>query len=87
MAAGSCVKRSILLVEDEAIIALAEKSGLEARGFSVRHVMSGEEAVRVALGPDAPELVLMDLDLGRGIDGTAAPGTGWPYGGRAQFSV
>lgn len=72
MAAGDGVKRSILLVEDEAIIALAEKAGLEARGFLVRHVMSGEEAVRVALGAEAPELALMDIDLGRGIDGTEA---------------
>lgn len=72
MGASGDVKRSILLVEDEAIIALAGKAGLEARGFTVRHVLCGEEAVRVALGPDAPELVLMDIDLGRGIDGTEA---------------
>lgn len=72
MGAGGDDKRSILLVEDEAIIALAQKAGLEARGFRVRHVLNGEEAVRVALGPEAPELVLMDIDLGRGIDGTEA---------------
>lgn len=72
MGAGGGVRRSLLLVEDEAIIALAEKAGLEARGFSVRHVLCGEEAVRVALGKDAPELVLMDIDLGRGIDGPEA---------------
>lgn len=72
MGAGVGVKRSILLVEDEAIIALAEKAGLEARGFAVRHVLSGEAAARVALGPDAPDLVLMDIDLGAGIDGTEA---------------
>lgn len=72
MGASGDVKRSILLVEDEAIIALTGKAGLEARGFTVRHVLCGEEAVRVALGPDAPELVLMDIDLGAGIDGTEA---------------
>lgn len=72
MGAGGGDKRSILLVEDEAIIALAEKAGLEARGFSVRQALNGEAAVREALSPDAPDLVLMDIDLGAGIDGTEA---------------
>lgn len=61
---------SILLVEDDAIIALGEKVELEAAGYRVMHVPSGEAAVKaiqsVQVGID---LVLMDIDLGKGMDG------------------
>jgi len=64
--------RTILLVEDEAIIALAERRGLESRGYSVITVSCGEEAVRTAgVRPDI-DLVLIDINLGDGIDGTQA---------------
>lgn len=62
----------ILLVEDEAIIALNEKMVLEKHGHDVVIVYSGEDAVeRVGEDPDLT-LVLMDIDLGAGIDGTEA---------------
>lgn len=64
---------TILLVEDEALIAMAEKLQLERSGYSVHHVMTGEAAVAAALSSDARyDLVLMDIDLGAGIDGTQA---------------
>ncbi len=63
----------ILLVEDEALIALAERHQLAAAGYDVDHVLTGEAAVTRALDPDSrPDLVLMDIDLGPGIDGTQA---------------
>ena len=65
-------ERSILLVEDEAIIALTEATALRGFGYSVRVVHSGEEAVRVALGNARVDLILMDIDLGRGISGPDA---------------
>ncbi|MDA3900289.1 MAG: PAS domain S-box protein [Spirochaetes bacterium] len=65
--------KKILLVEDEALIAMQEKEQLEGCGYSVHHVFNGEDAVRVALDPDSNfDLVLMDIDLGSGLDGTHA---------------
>jgi CheY-like chemotaxis protein len=64
--------RNILLVEDEAIIALSEKKQLEKYGYAVKTVTSGQAAVRaVRTGADI-DLILMDINLGQGIDGTEA---------------
>ncbi len=63
----------LLLVEDDALIAMNEKMQLQKIGYSVDHVLTGEAAVTVALNSDSrPDLVLMDIDLGKGIDGTQA---------------
>jgi PAS domain S-box-containing protein len=60
----------ILLVEDERIVALSTQRLLSQYGYSVTTASSGEEALaRVASG-DAFDIVLMDIDLGEGIDGT-----------------
>lgn len=65
--------KNILLVEDEYLIAQAEKLGLQAEGYSVTHVGRGEDAVSAALAPDADfDIVLMDVNLGAGIDGPEA---------------
>lgn len=65
--------KNILLVEDEYLIAMAEKVSLQAEGYAVTHVGRGEDAVRAALAPDADfDLVLMDVNLGSGIDGPEA---------------
>lgn len=63
----------ILLVEDDALIAMLQKKQLEQKGYAVDHVFNGEKAVEAALRPDAPyKVILMDIDLGKGIDGTEA---------------
>src|SRR6056297_1400719 len=63
----------ILLVEDESIIALSEKMQLESYGYSVDFVSNGEEAINSILNDnDKYDLILMDIDLGTGIDGTQA---------------
>ena len=64
--------RRILLVEDEAIIALAEKMVLERRGYEVLLAHSGEDAIRTFEESQPVDLVLMDIDLGSGMDGTVA---------------
>jgi len=64
--------KTILLVEDEAIIAMAEAKMLEKNGYRTVLAHSGEEGVRVFLENGAIDLVLMDIDLGPGIDGTQA---------------
>jgi len=65
--------KTILLVEDEAIIAMMEKNELEKYGYHVHYVTSGERAVQTILENEYPvDLILMDIDLGPGIDGTEA---------------
>jgi PAS domain S-box-containing protein len=67
------MKKRLLLVEDEAILAMAERQELEQIGYSVHHVTSGEKAVESALGLTSEyDLILMDINLGPGIDGTQA---------------
>ena len=63
----------ILLVEDDRIIAAAELKLLKKLGYSVTVAASGKEAVDIInANPSDTDLILMDIDLGRGMDGTAA---------------
>jgi len=63
------MSRKILLVEAEALVALNTKQILESRGYPVVVVSSGEEAMEV-VGLDMDiALVLLDMELGQGIDG------------------
>jgi|GEM_PF-1656416 PAS domain S-box-containing protein len=65
--------RTILLVEDEALIALEETRQLQQAGYRVVHSFTGEKAIEIVEGnPGGIDLVLMDIDLGKGIDGTEA---------------
>src|SRR6056297_893240 len=64
---------TILLVEDNAIIALRERQTLEGNGYAVKTVHTGEKAVAFAVDTANPVgLILMDIDLGAGIDGIEA---------------
>jgi two-component system, sensor histidine kinase PdtaS len=64
----------ILLVEDEVIIAMDTAARLEQYNYSVHYVHSGSGAIeRIERGKREGhpyDLVLMDIDLGDGIDGT-----------------
>ncbi len=64
--------KTILLVEDNVIVALAEKATLEENGYAVMTAHAGEAAVAAARSTPGIDLVLMDIDLGRGMDGTEA---------------
>jgi PAS domain S-box-containing protein len=63
---------SILLVEDDFLTALAEKISLESCGYRVLPASSGQEAVDLFRSDPGIDLVLMDIDLGPGIDGIEA---------------
>jgi PAS domain S-box-containing protein len=63
---------TILLVEDEAIIALSEKMLLEEYGYRVITANTGLDAVKTAQKKPGIDLILMDINLGDGIDGTEA---------------
>ncbi|PJZ45183.1 PAS domain S-box protein [Leptospira brenneri] len=67
----SVADKSILLVEDEAILAMFEKQQLEQGGYNVTHVNNGENAIQLIIQAEKPfDLILMDIDLGQGLDGT-----------------
>ena len=67
------ITNNILLVEDNAIIALDQKNQLKKRGYNVIHALKGENAVElVKTTTQNIDLILMDIDLGKGIDGTQA---------------
>ena len=63
-------EKTILLVEDEVIIAMSEKMKLEDHGFRVMTARTGEQAVTLFSTNPGIDLVLMDIDLGKGMDGT-----------------
>ncbi len=62
----------VQIVEDERIVALDLRSGLEQLGFEVVGIAANEpEAVRLA-SSTSPDLVLMDIHLDQGSDGIDA---------------
>ncbi len=66
-------KNKLLLVEDEALIAMNEANDLGKEGYDVIIAYSGQDAIdEIKKDPGAIHLVLMDIDLGPGMDGTAA---------------
>ena len=65
-------RKTILLVEDEAIIAMTEKMTLDRFGYDVIIAGSGEAAVEIVEKNPDIDLILMDIDLGAGMDGTEA---------------
>lgn len=70
--AESNSRKTILLVEDEAIIAMSEARLLEKHEYEVITVYNAEEAIETARETRV-DLILMDIDLGYGkMDGTEA---------------
>jgi len=64
-------QKTILLVEDEAILSLIKKLQLEKEGYAVISVHTGEMALEIFSSRHLQiDLILMDIDLGEGIDGT-----------------
>ena len=65
-------RAQILVVEDEAVVAMDIQSKLEDLGYSViALIRSGEEAVRTA-DEMHPDLILMDISLQGDMDGISA---------------
>lgn len=64
--------RTILLVEDNAVTSLITEKIIKKYGYGVFTAYSGEQGVELALSDESIDLVLMDIDLGDGIDGTEA---------------
>ncbi|HPF07425.1 MAG TPA: PAS domain S-box protein [Spirochaetota bacterium] len=66
--------KTILLVEDEPVILLIQSSILKKNGFNVISAISGKKAIELVRGEENIDLVLMDIDLGKGMDGTETAG-------------
>jgi PAS domain S-box-containing protein len=65
------IRKSILLVEDEAVIAMTTARALEQE-YDVMTVLKGEDAIEVIRNGKKIDLILMDVNLGQGMDGTEA---------------
>lgn len=65
-------KKTILLVDDDALIAVDEAEVLVKHGFDAITCCSGEDSLRLFRAHPGISLVLMDIDLGRGMDGRQA---------------
>ncbi len=66
------MKIKVLIVEDEPIVAMMYKMGLEKKDFKVSGIFpSGEEAVK-AVEEDQPDFIIMDIKLSGIIDGIEA---------------
>jgi len=62
-------KVKILVVEDEAVVAEDLKQTLIGMGYDVPAVVYSGERVLDAMEEERPDLILMDISLGRGADG------------------
>ena len=65
-------KKTLLLVEDEFLVAMAQQQELEEYGYAVVHANTGENAIELSKENTEIKLILMDIDLGKGIDGIEA---------------
>ncbi|OQA77176.1 MAG: putative transcriptional regulatory protein pdtaR [bacterium ADurb.Bin243] len=65
--------KTLLLVEDDSVVSMVESMQLNAEGYTVIQSRCGEDAIAImASGKEPIDLILMDIDLGSGIDGTEA---------------
>jgi PAS domain S-box-containing protein len=69
---GARKQKTILLIEDEAILAKVEAKTIRQFGYRVIVADSGRKAVRLAAENRDISLILVDVDPGKGIDGTEA---------------
>ncbi len=65
-------KRRLLLVEDDFLIRMDCALTLEGFGYDVLCAETGEEAVGLAASEPRIDLILMDIDLGKGLSGPEA---------------
>ncbi len=64
--------KRILVVDDDPLIRLSLTKELENKGYRVITAISGENSIEITGRDKNIDLILMDLDLGSGIDGPLA---------------
>jgi len=67
-------QKTILLVEDDYATAKLTSEVIKRSGYNVITADSGEKAFEIAVSDEKTDLILMDIDLGSGIDGAEAAG-------------
>ncbi len=65
-------KLRVLIVEDELFVAMHLESVLEEIGYEISAVLPTGESALDEFARLQPDIVLMDINLGRGIDGITA---------------
>jgi len=68
-AAGPSVSRTVLVVEDEADVRNIVRRQLESLGHTVLVAEAATEALLLLRGPAAPDVLVTDVVLGKGLDG------------------
>lgn len=64
--------KKILIVEDEPLLAMTQQKTLERIGYISEVARTGEHAIEKCSNGCEADLILMDINLGPGIDGTEA---------------
>jgi len=65
------MNQKVLIVDDEMILNMTSKKLLAANGYAPEAVTSGEQCLDKLEGGYTPDIILMDIDLGKGkMDGT-----------------
>ncbi len=65
-------KKKIVIVEDNNVIASSQAKYLNDHGFDAVMLSTGEECIELVRSGGKIDLILMDIDLGEGIDGILA---------------
>jgi PAS domain S-box-containing protein len=65
-------QKTVLLVEDDALIGRMLKQTIESYGYKVNHVYKAAKAIEAVDETPGIDLILMDINLGEGMDGTEA---------------
>jgi K+-sensing histidine kinase KdpD len=60
---------SVLIIDDELSICMGVGGLLEMDGFKVDYVLSAQEGLEFLNAGEVPDIVLLDVNLGQGIDG------------------
>ena len=64
--------KTILVVEDEALVGMELEEGLTALGYAVPEIVTRGDEVLAATQRVRPDLVLMDIRIGGSLDGIQA---------------
>ena len=64
--------KTILLVEDQIVAAAPALKVLTKAGYDIVYVMRGEDAVQIVEAGVHLDLIVMDIDLGKGMCGLTA---------------
>lgn len=68
-------RATVLIVEDDPITSLNERETLEEAGYSVITTRTGEAGVKVACTVHPLDIIIMDINLGPGMNGLEAAST------------